>query len=51
MFEDNFTDDVKQLEIYYQQLLKFIDHHREEIIMLLEEKKRLELILKAHGRE
>ena len=50
MFEDDFTDDVKQLEIYYQQLLKYIDHHREEIIMLLEEKKRIELILETYGK-
>ena len=50
MFDQDFTDDVEQLEKYYQQLLKFIEHHRGEFIMLLEEKKRIELILETYGK-
>lgn len=49
MPDNIYTDDIKQLETYYKQLLKFIEHHREEFIELLEEKKRLELILKKNG--
>lgn len=50
MYED-ITDDVEQLEIYLKRLQEYIDHHREEFILLLEEKKRIELTLKMYGRE
>lgn len=50
MYED-ITDDLEQLEIYYKRLQEYIDYHREEFILLLEEKKRIELTLKMYGRE
>lgn len=48
---DDITDDVEQLEEYNKKLQEFINHHRSEFIDLLEEKKRVELILKMYGRE
>lgn len=49
--EADYTDDVKQLEEYDKKLQDFINHRRSEFIDLLEEKKRVELILKMYGRE
>lgn len=39
------TNDMEQLENYYQNLVVTIEAHRIEFIELLEEKKRIEFIL------
>jgi hypothetical protein len=49
--EEDYTDDISQLEDYNKKLQDYINHRRSEFIDLLEEKKRVELILKKHGRE
>lgn len=51
MPDNIYTDDYEQLEFYYKELQKYIDHHREQFIGLLEEKKRIEQILIENGRK
>lgn len=50
MYED-ITDDVEQLQLYNERLEQFIKESRSNFINLLEEKKRVELILKMYGKE
>lgn len=45
------TDDVEQLELYNASLKEFINFYRVKFIDLLEEKKRIELVLKTYGKE
>jgi hypothetical protein len=51
MIFDEVTDDVEQLILYNERLEKFINFYRTHFIELLEEKKRVELILKMHDKE
>jgi hypothetical protein len=48
---DDITDNIEQLEIYNAQLKEFINSYRLKFIDLLEEKKRIELVLKTYGKE